>query len=175
MRQSYGFRAGATSGLPICERMDRARLDRFVSQRLDEFPLVRPITLSSSDSAQSAVAAMRQAGQSCVLTEEEGKLTGIFTERDVLSRCMQEGFDWEQSLGALTSKPQVIAGSRTVADAIALMHQRRYRTLPVMDGDAVLGIIRTADIVTNFVEAYPEDLLNLPPRPHQVMETREGG
>lgn len=161
--------------MPICERMDRARLDRFVSQRLDEFPLVRPITLSSSDSAQAAVAAMRQAGQSCVLTMESGKLTGIFTERDVLSRCMQEAFDWTQSLGALTSPPHVIAASRTVADAIAMMHQRRYRTLPVMDGDTVVGIIRTADIVTSLVEAYPEDLLNLPPRPHQVMETREGG
>lgn len=156
--------------------MDRARLDPFISQRLVELPLVRPITLSASDTVRAAVDSMRAAGQSCVLTLEDGKLAGIFTERDVLSRCMDDDFDWDQPLGpSLTRSPQAIAGNRTVAEAIALMHQRRYRTLPVLDGDVVVGIIRSADIVTNLVEAYPEDLLNLPPRPHQVMETREGG
>jgi len=157
--------------------MDRARLDRFISQRLVELPLVLPITLSSDDSVRTAVSRMREGSHSCVLTVDDGELTGIFTERDVLSRCMREGFDWDAALreADVLSEPTAVEGDMTVAEAIAVMHRGHYRTLPVMDGGRVAGIIRNADILTNLVEAYPEDLLNLPPRPHQVMETREGG
>ena len=35
--------------------------------------------------------------------------------------------------------------------------------------------IRTGDLLTHLAEAYPEEILNLPPRPHQVMEKQEGG
>lgn len=120
---------------------------------------------------------MREGDHSCVLTFDDGEPNGIFTERDVLSKCMRDGFDWDQSLrdAGVLCEPTTIGATRTVVDAIAVMDRGRYRTLPVMDGDRVLGIVRTADLLTSLVEAYPEDLLNLPPRPHQVMETREGG
>lgn len=120
---------------------------------------------------------MREGGHSCVLTVDGGRLSGIFTERDVVSKCMREEFDWDQSIGTagVLNEPETIASDRSVADAIAVMHRGHYRTLPVMDGSRVVGIVRQADLLTGLVEAYPEDLLNLPPRPHQVMETREGG
>jgi len=55
------------------------------------------------------------------------------------------------------------------------MQQFHYRTLPVTrDGD-VVGVARLGDLVTHLAEAYPEDVLNLPPRPNQVMEKQEGG
>jgi CBS domain-containing protein len=108
---------------------------------------------------------------------EAGRLTGIFTERDVLTKCMGEGFDWDQPLDAavITRSPRTIPASRTVAEAIATMQQHHYRTLPVVDGKRVVGLIRMGDLMTHLAEAYPEDILNLPPRPHQVMERPEGG
>jgi CBS domain-containing protein len=156
--------------------MDRARLDQFISQRLVELPLVQPIVLSPNDSVRTAVARMREAGQSGVLTIEDGAVTGIFTERDVLMKCMGEGFDWDAPLASvLTPSPRTIPGTASVAEAIVVMHQHHYRTLPVTDDGRVIGLIRAGDILGNLVEAYPEDVLNLPPRPHQVMEKREGG
>ena len=157
--------------------MDRTRLNRFINQTLLELPLEEVTAVEPSQSVRSALALMREGSRSCVLAISGDRLAGIFTERDVLTKCMGEGFDWDQPLEAsvLTRSPSTIAANATVADAIAAMQQHHYRTLPVMDGDKVVGLIRMGDLLTHLAEAYPEDILNLPPRPHQVMERPEGG
>lgn len=157
--------------------MDRSRLSRFIMQPLDELTLAEPTFVSSSDSVRSAVTLMREGSRSCVLAREDGRLAGIFTERDVMTKCMAAGFDWDQPLGefVLTRNPRTIGAKRTVGEAVALMQQYNYRTLPVLDGARVLGLVRIGDLLTNFAEAFPEDVLNLPPRPHQVAATQEGG
>jgi len=157
--------------------MDRTRLNRFISQPLVELPLVEATVVKPSQSVRTAVARMREGSRSCVLATSGSQLVGIFTERDVLTKCMGEGFDWDQPLEAavLTGSPRTIAVGATVADAIAIMQQHHYRTLPVVDGGRVVGLIRMGDLLTHLAEAYPEDILNLPPRPHQVMERPEGG
>src|SRR5690606_16180516 len=109
---------------------------------------------------------------------EPANVQGIFTERDVLTKCMGDGFDWDQPLAGslVTERPRTIAATQTVAEALATLQQHGYRTLPVTGSDgAVLGLIRVGDLLTQLVEAFPEEVLNLPPRPHQVMEKQEGG
>ena len=157
--------------------MDRSRLERFVNQRLAEMPLADAVFVSPADPVSKAVRLMQEKGQSAVLSMEGTRLTGIFTERDVLTKCMVDDFDWERPIGdaVLTSDPRVVQASATVGDAIAIMQQHSYRTLPVMDGGRLLGLIRLGDLLRQLAEVYPEDVLNLPPRPHQVMPKREGG
>lgn len=120
---------------------------------------------------------MHEGSRSCVVALDQDKVVGIFTERDVLTRCMTDGFDWDQPLGeaVLTRNPRTIASSRSIAEAIFLMQQHHYRTLPVMAGGSVVGLVRLGELIRHLVEEYPEDVLNLPPRPHQVMERPEGG
>jgi CBS-domain-containing membrane protein len=63
-----------------------------------------------------------------------------------------------------------------VRDAIDLMQTGRYRNLPIVDGEGLLvGVVRPQDVLKYLAEAFPEELLNLPPRPHQQMEQPEGG
>jgi CBS domain-containing protein len=163
--------------------MDRSRLSRFINQRLQELPLEEPASVTSSTSVREALTIMQTGSRSCVVALDHGRLEGIFTERDVLTKCMDEGFDWDQPLGGasatghavMTREPQTIGASQSVADAIATMQQHHYRTLPVLSGDQLIGIVRLGDLLTHLAEAYPEDVLNLPPRPHQVMERPEGG
>ena len=157
--------------------MDRSRLSRFVNQRLTELPLQEPAVVSPISPVRTAVAAMHEGSASCVLAMENGKLAGIFTERDVLNKCMDDGFDWDQPLSAavLTPDPKTIGADRTIAEAIMFMQQYQVRTLPVMDNGSVVGLVRIGDLLRHLAEEYPEDVLNLPPRPHQVMERREGG
>ena len=157
--------------------MDRSRLDQFLGTPLAELPLASPAYILPSDTVLHAVTLMHEGRQSCVLAEKGGALCGIFTERDVLTKCMDEGFNWEQPLeaGVLSTQPTTIASSKTVADALAIMLRRRYRTLPVMDGDTVTGLVLLGDILRSMAEQFPEEILNLPPRPHQVVTKREGG
>lgn len=157
--------------------MDQARLNRFINQPLRELTLEAPAFVSPAQSVREAVALMQSGKTSCVLVMDGGKLAGIFTERDVLVRCMADGFDWDQPLGAgvFTSNPRTISSESTRGEAIAVFQQHSYRTLPVVADGRVLGLFRVGDVLANLTEAFPEELLNLPPRPHQVMEKQEGG
>jgi CBS domain-containing protein len=157
--------------------MDRSRLTRFINQPLDELPLAEPTFISSSSPVRAAVAAMREGGRSCVLAMDGNRLAGIFTERDVLTKCTGDRFDWDQSLdaGVLTREPKTIKASATVGEAVAIMQRHNYRTLPVVAGSRVIGLVRLGDLLTHFAEAFPEDVLNLPPRPNQIMVRPEGG
>lgn len=156
--------------------MDRSRLSRFVSQPLQELPLEEPILLSPATPVRDAVELMRQRSASCVLATDDGRLVGILTEWDVLARCMGDGFDWSQPLdGLLTRSPRTITPGRSVGEAVAIMQQHHYRTLPVVEDGRIAGLVRLGDLLTHLAEAYPEEVLNLPPRPHQVMGRPEGG
>lgn len=156
--------------------MDRSRLSRFIDQPLARLPFEEPALVSTSDSVSRALALMREGSRSCVLAMEDGALAGIFTERDVLTKCMDVDYDWEQPVGSVvTREPHTLAVTSTIADAVATLRQHSYRTLPVVTDGQVVGLIRLGDLLRHLAEAFPEDVLNLPPRPHQVMEKREGG
>ncbi len=158
--------------------MDRSRLQRFFNSPVGELELVTPPLVAPETPVRDAVAAMAEGAQSCVLAVRDGELVGIFTERDVLTKCMGEGFDWSQPLAQVMAPgaPVVIQRSRPVGEAVALMRKHRYRTLPVVDESRrLVGLLRLQELLHALAEAYPEEVLNIPPRPHQVMETREGG
>ena len=55
------------------------------------------------------------------------------------------------------------------------MQTGRFRNVPLVDDDAVLaGVVRPVDVLKYLAEAFPEELLNLPPLPHQRMAATEG-
>jgi CBS-domain-containing membrane protein len=56
------------------------------------------------------------------------------------------------------------------------MQTGRYRNVPIIDdGRHLVGVVRQVDIIKYLAESFPEELLNLPPRPHQRMKQPEGG
>jgi CBS domain-containing protein len=56
------------------------------------------------------------------------------------------------------------------------MNERHFRHIPVIDeaGNAH-GIVSVKDVINLIAESFPEKVLNLPPRPHQKMESPDGG
>jgi CBS domain-containing protein len=60
-------------------------------------------------------------------------------------------------------------------EALALTDRGGYRHVPLVDGQGrPLGVLRQQDILAYLAEAFPEEILNLPPRPHQRMPGAEG-
>ena len=75
----------------------------------------------------------------------------------------------------MNREPRTFRIDDTVHDAIQLMATGVYRNVPIVDEDRrVVGIVRQVDILKYLAEAFPEELLNLPPRPHQRMKESEG-
>jgi hypothetical protein len=50
-----------------------------------------------------------------------------------------------------------------------------FRNGPIVDDAGIVqGIVRPQDVLRYLAEAFPEEVLNLPPRPHQKMKESEG-
>ena len=76
----------------------------------------------------------------------------------------------------MTTEPRTLRLDQSVGEAMALMHTGRFRNVPLVDDEGrLVGVVRQVDILKFLAESFPEELLNLPPRPHQRMEQPEGG
>ena len=115
-------------------------------------------------------------GDSVVVTETDGRLRGVLTERDIVARLVGTTEDLSQPVETLmNATPHVLHFDDPIRDAVALMETGRYRNVPIIDGDGILhGIVRPQDVLRYLAEAFPEEVLNLPPRPHQRMKESEG-
>ncbi len=92
--------------------------------------------------------AARRIGAVLVL-DSAGQAIGIVSERDVV-RSMAEhgGRTMEMTAAQLMTADLHVAGpGTTVAQATEMMTAGRFRHLPVMDGDHLLGIVSIGDVV----------------------------
>ncbi len=94
-------------------------------------------------------AAIGMAAHHCgsVLVARGDVLVGIFTERDLLSRVVAAGRDLDtRLLEVMTANPDTIAADAPIGDAIRQMSEGRYRHLPVIDDERVLGVLSIRDL-----------------------------
>ena len=115
-------------------------------------------------------------GDSVMVADEDGRLRGVLTERDIVAKLVGTTQDLSQPVESLmNAEPRVLHFEDPIRDAISLMQTGRYRNVPIIDGDGILhGILRPQDVLRYLAEAFPEEVLNLPPRPHQRMKETEG-
>ena len=113
----------------------------------------RVVTVSSGDSARLAVLRMLEEGVGSVAVCEDGRLVGIFTERDVLGLAGQgTDLDAVRIGDVMTRDPLTVDVGVAVLDAARLMGERKIRHLPVVEGDHLLGIVGIRDVLGSLVE-----------------------
>lgn len=111
---------------------------------------------------------MKAKGRGAVVVEEQGKLVGIFTERDLMSRLDHGDALWQHTIvrDVMTPKPVVIHPEDSLAEALRRLVQGKRRHLPVVDGKGkVLGLLSIRDILVFVAAKFPEEMMNLPPNP----------
>jgi CBS domain-containing protein len=125
---------------------------------------------------RDALAQMRADHGDAVLVTSDGRLLGILTERDVLMRILARQVDQSRPIDDfMTASPHTLAADATLVDALRAMESGHYRNLPLIDdAGQVIGLLRQQDLLEYVAEAFPQEILNLPPRPHQFMEGPEG-
>ncbi len=88
-----------------------------------------------------------------LVTDEAGKLHGIFSERDYARKMMIKGRD------SHTTKVQEIMTTTVVSinpdtrlrDCMSLMTERRIRHLPVFKADKLVGVVSIGDVVKSLL------------------------
>lgn len=135
-----------------------------------------PIQLSPQQTVAEAVSVLRQEKVGCLLVCENGKLVGIFTERDLMRRIMAPGKPLTLPLAdCMTLNPITVECKESISAAIERMESGGHRHLPVVDETGVpVGILSVKKIVHFIVEHFPSTVYNLPPDPNKVQGNREG-
>jgi CBS domain-containing protein len=163
----------------LTERAVTARVPSLADERLKVLVRREPVTVPPGTSLAACIAAIQRTGtgDSVFVVGPDRRLVGILTERDIFGRIVGGDVDLEQPVETMmTTKPHHLHLEETVRDAIGLMQTGRYRNVPLLDDeDHLVGVVRPQDILKYLAEAFPEELLNLPPRPHQRMGRAEGG
>ncbi|MFM2100780.1 MAG: hypothetical protein RLZZ366_2319 [Pseudomonadota bacterium] len=119
---------------------------------------IRAILRSKGDTIQSisgdalvsdAVALLAEKRIGALPVMDDGKVRGIFSERDVVYGLAQKGAAIlsERVADVMTSPAMTVEPESSVIGALSLMTRRRVRHLPVTDSGAVIGFVSIGDLV----------------------------
>ena len=87
-----------------------------------------------------------------VLVQDDGRLTGILTERDIL-RAVARGLREDTRVAdCMTAHPDTIGPDDTTEHAAVLMLHGGFRHLPVTESDDLVGMISIRDLVPQLLE-----------------------
>lgn len=108
----------------------------------------QPLTMRSDATAQDACREMRQNAVSSVLvTDEQGRLIGIFTTKDAAYRIVAAGKDAGevQLAEAMTRNPVCLSPERDAIDALRMMWDGGFRHIPLTRYGKVVGLVARND------------------------------
>jgi CBS domain-containing protein len=104
------------------------------------------LAVAGDTSISEAARQMHERRVGAVVVVDGDRLVGILTERDVL-RAVATGRVEGPVSASMTHGPDTVEPSETTGHAAALMIHGGFRHLPVVDGDAVVGMISIRDLM----------------------------
>ena len=106
-------------------------------------------SVRSEQSVLDAIRLMAEKGIGAVLVIDEGRLSGIFSERDYARKVILEDRASHNTpvSDIMTRDPVTTTRAASVAECLSLMTEKRFRHLPVVEDGRVIGIISIGDLV----------------------------
>jgi CBS domain-containing protein len=104
---------------------------------------------------------------SLMVTDEQGKIVGIITERDILRECAAHNERVKETnvQGVMTTNLIIGVPDDDLGYVMGIMTQNRIRHLPILIGERLEGIISIGDVVkaqlqeTEFENRYLKDYI----------------
>ena len=162
------------------KRKTGVTLDKAISPNdpLSSLTQEKFIVLNEQATLQDAIASMQKYHIGCILLENNQKITGIFTERDIVQNIVgnRHNLKKECVVDYMTKSPDVLHFQDPIAFALNKMISGGYRHIPIVDkAKKPIGIIAMQDIINHLGDYFFEDIVNLPPTPLRDQAQREGG
>jgi CBS domain-containing protein len=108
------------------------------------------LTVAADDPLTAAIATLAERNVGAlVVTAGDGAIVGILSERDVVRSLASNGAATLQgTVGDLMTTDVHTCGPRATTDELmTIMTDRRIRHIPVVDGEALVGIVSIGDVV----------------------------
>ena len=158
------FDAAAAHGAIVLEEVDRGARRRPVRAlwKRDPYSPAKPavrhhmssdlLYVEASVSIIEVAQRMVDRNVGAVLVLDDGRLTGILTERDIL-RAVARGLREDTRVAdCMTADPDTIGPDDTTEHAAVLMLHGGFRHLPVVQGDNLVGVISIRDLAPLVLE-----------------------
>jgi CBS domain-containing protein len=107
------------------------------------------VSLDENSKISKAAKAMDQHKIGSVLALRSGKLSGIVTERDIISKVVAiEGDLTKVKVKEVMTSPVIVVSPHMdLGDAVEIMVSKSIRRLPVIEGEELVGILSSEDII----------------------------
>ena len=118
---------------------------------------IESLTPDTTVAEAVALLAEKRIGAAPVL--DDGRVVGIFSERDVI-HCLQAvgAAALNRRIGdVMTTAVKSVGPNESAIGALSLMTQRRIRHLPVIDGDTLVGFVSIGDLVKYRIDRIEAD------------------
>jgi len=158
---------------------EEQRITRVFQRPIRELSSLQPVVvLAPSATVREALTVMNREEVSCVLLVEHDRLVGVFTERDVLTKVVAQALDMDYTpvRTCMTRQPASLEMDSELVYALYEMSLGGHRHLPLVDDQGrPVALVSMRAIVEALIEAFPQEILNLPPSPaHSHPRTPEG-
>ena len=119
------------------------------------------VSANTDTTVLAAAQLMKQRKVGAVTVIENGRLVGIFTERDALFRVLADGRDaaHTQISEVMTRSPQSLSPESSFAEALRLMHQGGFRHVPVVEDGRAIGMVSARDALGPELEDFVFEML----------------
>jgi CBS domain-containing protein len=125
---------------------------RTIGEILQRKPKAGTVTVEVRQSVLDAVRAMDRANTGSVVVVDSDRLAGIFTERDLMRRVVLPGLDVAATPVADVMTRDLIytEPAESAESVMAKMTQHRCRHVPVVDGENLVGLVSSGDLMKEF-------------------------
>jgi CBS domain-containing protein len=154
-------------------------LKEIAATPVSEIDIREPVRVTPDTVLIEVVTRLREKRRGAAIIEENGKVVGIFTERDLMLRVDHTaGQGWHQQpvREFMTRDVVMVLARDSISTAVQKMKSGAFRHLPVVFGSGKpVGLVSIRDILAYIAEHYPAEFLNLPPDPEHEARRRWGG
>lgn len=107
-----------------------------------------PLSIDVAMTIQQAAKLMTEQNISSVLITEQDKLLGVMTDRDIKTRCVAAGLDYNKSVShIMTTEPQTVSATTLLSEALLIMTKMGINHLPIMENEKPIAMLTTSDII----------------------------
>jgi len=114
------------------------------------------LTASPAMVVREAAKSMAAKNTGAILILDEGRLVGIFTERDAVFRVLATGLDASKTPLAqvMTIDPFTLTPDKTYGHALLLMYEKGFRHVPVVGAAGVMGMVSARNAMDPDLEEF---------------------
>jgi CBS domain-containing protein len=120
-------------------------------------------TIDINSTVYDALVKMSKKGIGALVVLENGKVTGIFSERDYARKVVLYGKSSKESKVSelMTKEITFVRPDTTIEDCMTLLSKMHIRHLPVLEGDELVGVITIRDVLKKVIEDQQLTIQNL--------------